>query len=371
MRLVTSNGNTLQNGLTVTLSARGWGDAGSGCDVWRLRETSRLCRIGATARPTAHSSLLPRPTTSWKVRSWRYDPVGEYAQWSSHLYGQFVTITDADIATVSFQSAGTTVGEDGGAANLVLVLTTAPGDTLESNATFTVTATNGSASNADYDAIAFPKTVTFTAGQGNSSTQTVNFTPSSDTLVEGNETVTLAIANGTLLTGSGQTNNLVTIQDADSATVSFQSASTNVGEDAGTASLVLVLSTAPGNTLQSSARSLSRLPMGRPATPTTMRLPFPGTVTFTAGQGNSSTQTVRLHSQQRHAGGRERRRSRWQIANGTLLTGSGQTNNLVTIQDADSTQSPSSRPAPTGRRRCGTVQPGAGAVHGARQYAAE
>ena len=79
----------------------------------------------------------------------------------------------------------------------MLVLSTAPGNTLQSNASFTVTATNGSASNADYDAVAFPKTVTFTAGQGNSSTQTVNFTPSSDTLVEGNETVTLAIANGT------------------------------------------------------------------------------------------------------------------------------------------------------------------------------
>src|SRR5947208_9368617 len=77
--------------------------------------------------------------------------------------------------------------------------------------------------------------------------------PTSDTLVEGNETVTLAIANGTLLTGSGQTSNLVTIQDADSATISFQSASTNVGEAAENTSVVLALSTAPGNTLQDNA----------------------------------------------------------------------------------------------------------------------
>ena len=75
--------------------------------------------------------------------------------------------------------------------------------------------------------------MTFTAGQGNGATQTVGFTPTSDTLVEGDETVSLAIANGLLLTGSGQTSNLVTIKDADSATVAFQTANTNAGEDAG------------------------------------------------------------------------------------------------------------------------------------------
>ena len=81
--------------------------------------------------------------------------------------------------------------------------------------------------------------MTFTAGQGNSSTQTVNFTPSSDTLVEGNETVTLAIANGTLLTGSGQTNNLVTIQDAVSdSSVQFSFSSFSAGEDVGTTTAV-------------------------------------------------------------------------------------------------------------------------------------
>ena len=105
--------------------------------------------------------------------------------------------------------------------------------------------------------------------------------------MEGNETVTLAIANGTLLTGSGQTNNLVTIQDADSATVSFQSASTNVGEDAGTASLVLVLSTAPGNTLQSNASFTVTATNGSASNADYDAVAFPKTVTSRPGRATA------------------------------------------------------------------------------------
>ena len=66
---------------------------------------------------------------------------------------------------VAFQSATTTVGEDGPRTNLTLVLTTAAGNTLENNATIQISAANGTAENADYDASGpFPKTVTFTAG---------------------------------------------------------------------------------------------------------------------------------------------------------------------------------------------------------------
>src|SRR4029079_1098443 len=97
-------------------------------------------------------------------------------------------------------AAGTSLGEEDPVGNLVLVLATAPGNTLESGATLTVNATNGSAENTDYDSATFPKTVTFTAGQGNGATQTVSFDPASDTLIEGDETVTLSVTNGPLLT---------------------------------------------------------------------------------------------------------------------------------------------------------------------------
>ena len=107
-----------------------------------------------------------------------------------------------------------------------------------------MSAANGTSENTDYDQSGFPKTVTFAAGDGNGDTQTVAIDPASDTLIEGDETVMLAIVNGVLLTGSGQTSNVVTITDADTATVAFQSATTTVGEDDASATdITLVLST--------------------------------------------------------------------------------------------------------------------------------
>src|SRR5262249_48529176 len=123
-------------------------------------------------------------------------PMGSALNGQLTYTGNTITILDADSATVAFQTAATTVGEDDPATSLTLVLPTAPGNTLENNATLFVNATNGSAENADYDFATFPKTVTFTAGQGNTSTQAVSFDPASDTLIEGDETVTLSLANG-------------------------------------------------------------------------------------------------------------------------------------------------------------------------------
>ena len=115
----------------------------------------------------------------------------------------------------------------------------APGNTLENKATISMSATNGSAVNNDYDSALFPKTMTFTAGQGNGGTQTVSFDPASDTLVEGDETVTLTINNGALLTASGQITQVVTIKDADSGTsVQFTLASFSANENDGTTSVV-------------------------------------------------------------------------------------------------------------------------------------
>ena len=79
---------------------------------------------------------------------------------------------------------------------------TAPGDILENSATITVNATNGTAGDADYDLGLFPKSVVFVAGQGNADTQTVSFASTSDTIVEGDETVTLVLSGGFCLSGA-------------------------------------------------------------------------------------------------------------------------------------------------------------------------
>src|SRR5207237_435690 len=104
-----------------------------------------------------------------------------------------VTIQDADTASVAFQLAISAAGEDAGAHGVIAVLTTAAGNTLANAATFSVTPTNGTASNADYDSGAFPKTITFAAASGNVAQQTLILTPTPDNLVEGDETVTLAL----------------------------------------------------------------------------------------------------------------------------------------------------------------------------------
>ena len=283
---------------------------------------------------------------------------------TSHL----VTIRDADTATIAFQQAATTVGEDDPATLLTLVLTTAPGNTLENGATITINATNGSAENADYDSATFPKTVTFTAGQGNGATQTVSFDPASDTLIEGDETVTLAIANGPLLTGSGQTNHVVTIHDADNATVSFQSPLPRPVEDDSAAAWCWCSPPRLATRWKTAPRSRSTPPTARPRTRTTTSGAFPKTVTFTAGQGNGATQTVSFDpASDTLVEGDET--VTLAIANGSLLTGSGQTN--------ESGHDPGRRHRHDllpvghdhGRRRRSGHGGGAGPLHRPRQYA--
>src|SRR5205085_1575571 len=91
----------------------------------------------------------------------------------------------------------------------------------------------------------------FGAGAVTGATQNTTFDPSSDTLVEGDETVTLTLGvNSGVVTLGGQTTNLVTITDADVATIVVVSGQ-SVAEDGG-AQAINVRFTSAGNTLESS-----------------------------------------------------------------------------------------------------------------------
>src|SRR5262249_52954294 len=131
-----------------------------------------------------------------------------------------VNIADDDTATVAFQLAASTAGEDAGVHNIIAVLTTTPGNTLASAATFSVSATNGLTSSTDYNSGAFPKTITFATGSGNGTQQTVTITPTPDNLVEGDESVALTLTpiSGAATVGAPATHE-VNIQDADSANI--------------------------------------------------------------------------------------------------------------------------------------------------------
>src|SRR5205814_5774584 len=104
-----------------------------------------------------------------------------------------ISIADDETATVAFKLAESTAGEDAGFHSVVVVLSTSPGATLASKATFNVSAANGTASDNDYDSGVFTSTITFAAGNASGAVQTVDIRPLPDLLVEGDETVTLSL----------------------------------------------------------------------------------------------------------------------------------------------------------------------------------
>ena len=198
-----------------------------------------------------------------------------------------VTITDADSASVAFQAATTTIGENDASTDVVVVLTTGAGNMLESAATFNVVATNGTTVGADY---AVPATITFNANSGNGDTTPdvpLTFNPTDDLLVEGSQSVTLTLTvNAGVATVTGGTQNEVTITDADSASVAFQAATTTIGENDASTDVVVVLTTGAGNMLESAATFNVVATNG-----TTVGADYavPATITFNANSGNGDT----------------------------------------------------------------------------------
>ena len=256
-----------------------------------------------------------------------------------------VTITDANSATVQWQAAGTTVGEADGATNLTAVLSMAnPGDTLENAASFTVTATNGTAEDADYDSGAFPKTITFAAGSGDGATQDTTIDPADDTLVEGDETVTLALSVASGAAGLGaQTTHLVTIVDADWAVVSI-APGTIVGEGGGLQTIDVTLITS-GATLEPGVTiSADVVDAGGGSAVSGVDYAALGTqtVTFVGGDGNGAVKTVSISPLgDRRVEGNETVLVALQnlVASPTSVGAAlGNTSGVVTIDDDDSIQ---------------------------------
>ena len=213
-------------------------------------------------------------------------------------------------------------------------------NTLEQAAVFSVTPSSTNAENADYDAGAFPKTITFAAGSGNGTGLTLNTTldPADDTLVEGDETVTLtlAVTSGAATLG-GQATQAVTILDADSATVSFQLATTTIGEAGGATNIAAVL-TIGTNTLEQAA-VFSVTPSSTNAENADYDAGvFPKTITFAAGSGNGTGLTLNTTldpADDTLVEGDETVTLTLAATSGAATLG-GQPANAVTILDADS-----------------------------------
>ena len=151
---------------------------------------------------------------------------------------------------MAYELASSNRNEDQSNLAVTLVLTTNAGSTLENNAVFSVPAMLGTAEAGDFNSGMFPMTITFFAGSGDGAMEVMSIDPTSDTLVEGDETFTLglSVVSGAATVGV-QGTHVVTINDADSATVAFQTTTTTAGENAGATNVTLVLTTAAGNTL--------------------------------------------------------------------------------------------------------------------------
>lgn len=156
------------------------------------------------------------------------------------------TITDADAATVAI-SGTTSVAEDVGSTPLTVTLTTGAGNTLENAVTVAVNLTDGTATYAagtgdfSFTGPADTVNVTFPATSVNGATQVVNANINNDVLVEGTETFTggLGTVTGAATTTGGPAT--ITITDNDTASISFQSTTSTVGEATTPHTVVVVL----------------------------------------------------------------------------------------------------------------------------------
>ncbi|MCR4317632.1 MAG: hypothetical protein NUW37_14930 [Planctomycetes bacterium] len=203
-----------------------------------------------------------------------------------------VTIADDDLATISFESSSsTTTGDSAGNFPVTLVLGVAQGTAPE--VTVKVVSASGTAiSGTDFTAV--DATVTFAAGSANGATQTVNLPLLSDTLIEESETMTLTVSTPTGFSMLGSTtSHTVTIVDSQvPATIAFASASSaTTSEAAGNHAVTVTLSTTGSATLSSEVTCSVASSSGT-ATSETDFTAVGATVTFAAGSGNGSTQTV-------------------------------------------------------------------------------
>jgi hypothetical protein len=187
-----------------------------------------------------------------------------------------VTISDDDAEPeVRFALANSAAGEGAGSASIVVELSAASGKTV----TVDYTVADGTATSADYSATA-TGTLSFAAGQ---TTRTITVSIVDDGISESSETVLLGLANPADAS-LGTSTHILRIDDNDGPPqVLFDTAGSSVAEDAGSATIDLVLTGPAG---QSVAVDVTRT-AGTAATPADYSF-SPATVTFAPGETRKS-----------------------------------------------------------------------------------
>ena len=209
-----------------------------------------------------------------------------------------VTLDDDETATLSIQATDTAT-EAGGVQTTDVTLSLAGSGTgtlsLAAPATAEVIdAGGGSAiSGADYTALV-TQTVTFATGSTNGATQSVSLTPIDDLLVEGAETIKLALQNPTGLVTLATTTGTVTIDDNESASLSIQATDTAT-EQGGVQTTLITLTLVGSGTLSLASPVTADVvdASGGSATSGADYTPLgTQTVSFPAGSTSGTTRTV-------------------------------------------------------------------------------
>lgn len=199
-----------------------------------------------------------------------------------------VTIEDNDSATVSLSA--TSGGSEAGPTSGVFTVTQSAVSSTDTVISYTVGGT--AASGSDYTALA--GTVAILAGQ---TSATVSVPVIDDSVVEGTETVTLALAtisqgDADITIDASQDEASLQIADNDNATISFAAATSSVIEFVGSHTVVVRLSIPGGGTLGQSV-TVNVSTTGGTATSADFSLSTTS-VTFAAGSANGAEQTVGL-----------------------------------------------------------------------------
>lgn len=209
------------------------------------------------------------------------------------------TITDNDTATIAYSGSTSAVSEAAGTTSLTLGLVITGDGTgsqvLARDVTVNVTTVaGGTATNGGTD-YGLPATVTFASGSVQGASQAPSLTIVNDVLVEGAETAALGLEIATDGTDGavslGAATHTVTINDNDSATVTFVAATGSVSEGAGTHSVGLVLSiTSNGTGTAALAGDLGvNVITGSGGSATGgVDYTLPAAATFAAGSGNAT-----------------------------------------------------------------------------------
>lgn len=150
-----------------------------------------------------------------------------------------ITITDNDQSTVNYVLAAQSVAEGAGSVNVDVSLDNANSSAVSVDLvlnTGSSTATEG----ADFT---YPSTQTVVFPPNDNTTQTIAIPINDDAITEGDETITLDLANASNASIGTSNTHVITITDDEQSTVTFVGASQNVGEAAGTVTVQVALST--------------------------------------------------------------------------------------------------------------------------------